>query len=218
MSFKQTLASLVVSGLSVVGIANRSNAELYDDFSSGTLNSAKWEVRQDTEGQPLMDEGFVANENGNYVFHTRQNTDGDRRTYLFPKHEFKAGESIEYDVNVVSTEGTHASMALLTGSQYARLGAVVPDLYNDLGTSHISLSFFPDRLNLTRVSPSNELFSQDLSLNDSNGTYELYLGSFTDGRAHIDYDNFNITPEPGTMVILGLGALALRRRNGKTNK
>ena len=47
--------------------------EIYDDFSSGSLNASKWEIRQDIEGQPLMDEYGVINESGNFIFHTQQN-------------------------------------------------------------------------------------------------------------------------------------------------
>src|SRR3989344_7353772 len=84
--------------------------ETYDDFSSGVLNLSKWEVRQDIEGQPLMDRYGVENEGG-FVFHTEQNTSGDKRTYLVPKYKFGVGDRFEYDVNMSSG----ANVNLLVG-------------------------------------------------------------------------------------------------------
>ena len=94
--------------------------KIYDDFSSGSLNASKWEIRQDTEGQPLMEEYDVILENSSYVFHTK-NTANDRRVYLFPNRTFTTGDIFEYDSILMSREGTYAQMTLITGSQYYRL-------------------------------------------------------------------------------------------------
>ena len=170
----------------------------YADFSSGVLDSSKWEVRQDVEGQPLMDEYGVMEENGNYVFHTQQNEIGDRRTYLFPKHIFTTGDVLEYDFNVISKEGNYGQMVLLTGDQYIRVGIMGYSSgvqgYDELGWSHVKIEFQKNNFHLTRTSPSGLVLVDDLYLSNADGDYELYIGSFSghNGRTHIDYDNFNL--------------------------
>src|SRR3989338_8075540 len=99
---KSALRKSIFTGLTALALSsNPANAILYDNFSSGSLDLNKWELRQDTEGQPLMNEGFVTSG----VFHTQQNTIGDRRTYLFPTRTFTTGDSLDYDFNVISKEG-----------------------------------------------------------------------------------------------------------------
>lgn len=94
--------------------------QVYDDFSSSTLNTNKWEIRQDIEGQPFMEEYELDTNLKN--FHTQQNTMGDRRTYLFPKRAFTTGDILSYDAETISKEGNWINMILLTGDQYARIG------------------------------------------------------------------------------------------------
>ena len=115
---KIALASIASSTL----FANLAKADLFDDFSSGSLNPNLWQVRADVEGQPLMDEYGVSYENGNYAFHTQQNTIADRRVYLVPNYQFKTGDVLNYDYDVISREGHYSSMILLTGDQYIRIG------------------------------------------------------------------------------------------------
>ncbi|MFA5992443.1 MAG: hypothetical protein WC796_01920 [Candidatus Pacearchaeota archaeon] len=171
--------------------------ENYDNFNSGSLDSSKWTIKQDIEGQPLMDEGTILNENG-FVFHTKQNTPTDRRIYLVPNYAFKSGDVFEYDLNVVSYDGVYGSLVLLTGDLYARLGIVGqnggPQPFNELGLTHVILNFSQNNLQLTRISPSNQSYIQNIALPIQNGTYGLYVGSFSgsNGVAHIDYDNFKI--------------------------
>ena len=188
------LAVLLISSVSAVQVC-----ELYDDFSSGVLNTSKWEIRQDVEGQPLTDEYWVDNTLNN--FHIQQNIIGDRRTYLFPKHTFTTGDVLEYDFNVISKEGNYIQMDLLTGDQYIRVGIMGYSSgvqgYDELGISHIKIEFQENNFHLERTSPSNITLIDDLALTNANGNYELYIGSVSghNGRAHIDYDNFEICTE-----------------------
>ncbi len=170
----------------------------YDDFSSAVLNSNLWEIRPDVEGQPLTDEYDVRWENGSYVFHTQQNQIADRRTYLFPIINFTTGDVLEYDFNVASKEGHYSQMILLTGDQYIRIGIMGYNNgvqgYDELGLSHVKVEFQENNLNLIRTAPSGLVLTDNLALTNTNGNYELYIGTFTghNGRAHIDYDNFLI--------------------------
>ena len=169
------------------------SAALYDNFSSGRLDDTKWEIKQDTEGQPLMEEYGVMNEENNWVFHTQQKTAEDRRVYLFPKRQFTTGDLIEYDVNLISREGTYAQMVLLTGDQYIRISIRGPSAgFDELGVAHMKLEFQENNLHIERTTPSGNLLIDNLALTNQNGDYELYIGSFTGGgsKVHMDYDNF----------------------------
>ncbi len=166
--------------------------EAYDDFSSGSLDTNKWEIRQDVEGQPFMDEYGVLNESG-FVFHTQQNIIEDRRVYLFPKRTFTTGDTLNYDVNLISREGTYANMVLLTGGQYIRIGMRGTSAgFDELGVAHMQLEFQENNLHILRETPSGSVLVDDLTLTNSNGTYEFYIGSFSgsNGAVHMDYDNF----------------------------
>ena len=94
------LSILLITSVSATQIC-----QTYDDFSSGALDTSKWEIRQDVENRPFMDEYGLDSVLKN--FHTQQNTIGDARTYLFPKHTFTKGDIIEYDFDVISKEGNY---------------------------------------------------------------------------------------------------------------
>jgi parallel beta-helix repeat protein len=176
-----------------------SSYQIYDNFSSGALNESKWEISQDVEGQPLIDEYWVDNVSEN--FHTQQNIIGDQRVYLVPKKQFTTGDKIKYETNLVSKEGNYMQMILLTGDQYIRIGisGYINGIqgYDELGTSHIELTFEENSLVLSRESPSGEIFHDILNLNNHNGTYEIYIGTVSgdNGKVHIDYDNFEVYTE-----------------------
>ena len=190
------LAIFLVSSISAVQVC-----EIYDDFSSGVLDIDKWEIRQDVEGQPFTEEYGIIEENGNFVFHTKQNTIGDRRVYLYPKHTFTTGDILEYDFNVVSKEGNYMQMNLLTGDQYIRVGIMgyVNGVqgFDELGISHIKMEFQENNLHLERTSPSGIVLVDNLALTKNSGKYELYVGAGSghNGKMHIDFDNFKLCTE-----------------------
>ena len=165
---------------------------IYDDFSSGILENNKWEIRQDVEGQSLMEEYGVLEEDNKSVFHTR-NTASDRRTYLFPNLTFTTGDVIEYDSTLISRDGTYAQMTLITGSQGYRLGMRGQSAgFDELGIAHNKLTFYENLLAIERITPSGNKIFDNLSLTNKNGTYEMYVGSFVNGAIHMDFDNFRI--------------------------
>lgn len=209
-----TTAGLV--GLAL-GVATNARAELFDDFNSGKLDTTKWGVRQDVEGQPLMDEGVVTEE----TFHTQQNSIGDRRVYLFPKRQFTTGDTLEWDFDVRSRTGNYMVMALLTGGQYIRIGIMgyIDGVqgFDELGAGHARFEFQEGNLFIQRTAPSGLFLTDNLHLSNPNGTYSLYVGSVSghNGMAHIDYDNFymnGIVPEPATGAGVLLGGIALLKR------
>ncbi len=231
---KLALATGLALGAATVQDARAQLVIFQDDFSSGRLDAARWEVRQDVEGQPFTDEYDVRNENGNWVFHTQQNTVGDRRSYLVPKHQFITGDVLEYDYNVISKSGNYMSMSLLTGDQYIRIGisgySSGVQGFDEFGVSHVKFEFQPNNLNIRRQSPSGLVFYDNLALNNLNGNYTLYMGGVSghNGTEHIDFDNFVVTssvPEPATIgIATGLASLILgaglrkRRKREEANK
>ena len=194
------IALLILSSLLLVSLVSAVQiCEVYDDFSSGALNSEKWEVRQDVEGWPFTEEYWVDADLENY--HTQQNTIGDRRVYLVPKHTFTTGNILEYDFNIVSHEGNYMQMDLLTGDQYIRVGIMGyingVQGYDELGVSHIKVEFQENNLHLERTTPSNVTLIDNLALSTSNRNYQFYIGSISgnNGRMHIDFDNFRLCYE-----------------------
>lgn len=185
------LAVFIINSVSAVQICG-----VYDNFSSGTLDEDKWEIRQDVEGQPFMDEYWVDSALEN--FHTQENIIGDKRVYLFPKHNFTTGDILEYDANLISKENNYMQMVLLTRDQYIRVGifGYINGVqgYDELGASHIKIEFQENNFHLERKSPSNVTLIDNLLLINVNGTYELYVGSVSgnNGKVHIDYDNFKL--------------------------
>jgi len=171
--------------------------EVYDDFIRDIFDFNKWEIRQDVEGQPHIDEYWLDAGQDNY--HMQQNTLADRRTYLFPKRTFTTGDIITYETDLISREGTYAQMTLLTGSQYYRLGLRGPAAgFDELGVSKVRIEFEQNNLAIRRVTPSGGVLIDNLPLTVADGIYELYIGGFSghDGKFHMDFDKFRICDLP----------------------
>ncbi|MFH1209992.1 MAG: hypothetical protein V1663_04350, partial [archaeon] len=177
------------------------DAELYDDFSSGTLNPSLWEIRQDPEGQPLMDEFGVLYENNSYVFHTQQNTSEDKRVALVPTHNFTSGDVFEYDVNYISGGGNRGHIFILTTTEYPqgdyiRAGIIGPGdsgAFNDYGWYHITLTVYDDNLDIRIQHSNGTVINGSLPLSNPDAQYKFYIESWSNGAVHLDYDNFEIT-------------------------
>ncbi len=196
------LGVLVISLLTLVAAQS---CKVYDDFSSPTLNISKWEIRQDVAEYPLTNEYWV---DGNLKnFHIQQSiierqAPNQKHTYIFPKRKFTTGDVLEYDINLISKEGSYMQMVLLTGDQYIRVGIFgwwsnSIQGYNELGTSHIKIEFQENNFHLERTTPSNITLIDNLALTNSNGEYELYVGGGIgdNGKVHMDFDNFELCRE-----------------------
>jgi hypothetical protein len=200
------VASLVILSIFLASFVSAVEyCSTYDDFSEGSLDAGKWEIRQDVEGQPFMGEYGV--DDGLENFHTQQNTIGDKRVYLFPKRQFTTGDVLEYDFNLISKEGNHLQMVLLTGNQYIRIGIAgysnAVQGSDELGMYHIKIEFEENNLHIERISPSNVSLVDDLPLTNANGDYELYIGAVSghNGRVHMDFDNFELCTEEDVPVV-----------------
>ncbi|MEA3343306.1 MAG: hypothetical protein U9Q92_04005 [archaeon] len=172
------------------------NAEcgVYDDFSSGTLDSNKWyEVIATDRGTGMVDEHYV--EDG--VYHTAQVNMRDGGTGLVVKNlVFKSGDTIEYDVNYISGEGNRQSTMILNGNAYRWVflgywNEIAGN--NDYGVHHIKLTFLSEGVYGELTRPNGDI---DTHLWDEYPAEEYTFGIVTrtghNGLVHMDYDNVEI--------------------------
>ena len=176
------LPILLISLISAVQVC-----EVYDDFSSDTLDTSKWEIRKDYEGQPFIaDSGLDADlEN----FHTRQDSIlGDHRTYLVPKYKFKAGDMLEYDINFIYAEGNSVNMFLVDNQYRFGLGGCWDGVCRPFEKYHNKIEFGEGQITF------NEVTTHTIN---NNVEHEVYIGTVFghNGIGHIDYDNFIICTE-----------------------
>ncbi len=217
MSLVSKLVPLVLAG----ALTTKATAAVYDDFSSGLLNPAKWQIRQDPQGQPLTDEYDVISEKSNFVFHTQQNEIADRRTYLVPTHKFTTGDKLNWEVTVQSREGNYGNIILIRGEEYNRgiFSAVgfnnTVQPFDEIGLTKVNLQFYNDHVEMNTLSPSGQHVTSTLPLQNPEGHYDVYVGTFTghNGRAHMDFDNFELSvPSPRSLYLLGMGLATMARK------
>ena len=67
--------------------------------------------------------------------------------------------------------------------------------FDELGIAHNKLVFHENILEIERTTPTGDIIFDNISLINSNGVYEMYIGSFVNGEIHIDFDNFVICSE-----------------------
>lgn len=193
----------IIIFLLIQTVSALNNCTLYDDFSSGNLDNTKWEIRQDIEGQPFMDEYRVITKNNNSFFHTKQNEIVDKRVALVPTYNFTAGETLSYTVKYISGSGNNGHILLLTTTEfpngdYIRAGLIGynngQDVINETGKYHIKIKILDNRLDLKIIAPSGKVINNSAVLSNPNAKYKLYVESWTghNGLTHIDYDNFKI--------------------------
>ncbi len=190
--------------------------DLYDDFSSGALNSSKWE-ESTFHGDPFTDEHFV--NVTEEVYRIAQNSPGDAETNLAPKRHFIAGESFSYDIIYNGGSGNHFSQPLINGnyppSQIESCLAPggcgpigfwngVPDLQAQIGVYKINFSFSPNEVKMIAIRPDNVTIINTFTGNSE--PYNITINTHTghNGLMHFDYDNVVICSEqsvpPGPSV------------------
>ncbi len=188
------------------------NAEcgVYDDFSSGTLDSNKWyEVIATDVGAGMLDEHYV--EDG--VYHTAQVNIGDRGTGLVVKNVvFKPGDTIEYDVDYVCGYGNRISTMMLNGDAYSAtligyLNGIHPEGSNEYGTHHVKLTFLGFDGVKVEINRPNGDYNTWIQTYSKFGTYpaeEYTFGIVTrnghNGLVHMDYDNVVICTDDTTEI------------------
>jgi hypothetical protein len=212
---------LVSSILCLFGSAF-AHAELYDDFSSGTLDANKWIERIGSDvSNDLLTEHYVTNG----FYHTASYDFGDRGVTLEIKNRtFSVGDIISYDVSYLAGAGNRRSFIRL--DEYTSVssstalfgywnGLQEGGVGNDFGDYQVKLSFLEAGIYAQITLPSGEIkTTQALIPYPVSGIQQhtLEFGTRTgdDGYVTMNYDNVYVTqvPEPSTFTLAALGILA----------
>lgn len=218
----------IIGVLAIFMIMPNVNAtcEIYDDFSSGTLDTNKWvEIIATDMGTGMIDEHYVIDG----VYHTAQVNIGDGGTALvFKDMTFKYGDIIEYDVNYISGSGNRISTIMLNGDAYstAFLGwwNTLSDggNSNEYGIHHVKLTFLGLEGVKVELDRPNGDYHTWITVPSKWGyapTEEYVVGIVTrtghNGLVHMDYDNVVICtdtteeiPEFGSIILVTMMSLA----------
>ena len=181
---------------------NAPQTVLYDDFSSGSLNTNKW-IESQWHSRPFTNEHLVNSSEGAY--HIRQNIVGDAETNLQPKRIFNSGDSFSYEIKYYNGSGNHASQPLINGNyppsqlevcnyQTAGCGVIgywnaLPDLGKIEGIYKINFNFSSNQVKMTTIRPDNVIVTNTFTGNSA--PYNLTINTHTghDGLMHFDIDN-----------------------------
>lgn len=167
-----------------------SECGMYDDFSSGSLDLNKWNVKQDYQGQPFTLEYGL--DNITERFHIGQDISEDRRTYLVPQYNFNYGDILKWDMDYASGSGNRLGSYLLIqkndGSFHRDIFGIGywNQNYGGFGEYKIKLKFLYPNLSIY----VNNTFHKNYTLNLPPN--ELYIGSAFGGTGHFYYDNFKL--------------------------
>jgi hypothetical protein len=215
----------ILVGAVICLLSSSAVAELFDDFSSGTLDPNKWmeKIGSDVSNN-LMTEHLVTNG----VYHTSSSTFADRGVRLeLQNRTFAVGDIVSYDVNYLAGSGNRRSFVTLDG--YLNLqrplfgywnGLSEGGVGNDFGNYHIQLTFLDAGVYPEITLPNGQVKTLSSLIaypSSSILQHTLAFGTRTgdNGYATMDYDNVYITqvPEPSAMilVVLGLGFVFYRK-------
>ncbi|MBU2477111.1 right-handed parallel beta-helix repeat-containing protein [Candidatus Micrarchaeota archaeon] len=205
---------IFVSLLFFIFVLNNVFGFVYDDFSSGVLDSSKWLEAQDPEGQPLTEEHFVDLIQENY--HTANFSAGDMRTVLhLIEHTFLPGETLEYDVNYISGTGNRAIVIFVDNGPLDR-ASLVPwgggsigyngqefAAGNEFGLYHVKLKFKETGIDITVIKPDDSIYFEEMPIttwfyggeeHSTEPPFEVGFETWGGETIHADYDNFEINP------------------------
>ena len=196
MKIQNKLIVLCISLFLLISFVGATHVcEIYDDFSSGILNESKWEINQDYEGQPLIENYGINNLSEN--FYTKQNIYGNKRLYLTPRYNFKINDTFNWDVNYISGSGNGIFNFLIekADGNFDRnilgIGHWNYDLDDDFGIYHISLKFMFPLLKIY----VNDNFIRNYYLEESPNNIFIGTAFGHNGRGNFEYDNFELCTE-----------------------
>lgn len=213
---------------------------LYDDFSSGSLDTTKWLEDSYSDHLPFTTIHEVREINGNqhyYVFQEATNSSdplAGGETNLTATREFQSGESLRFDLEFLSKEtgSTWFSRFLVNdttnGSLSPPTGTYIGWNHGqgrfgwDLGSYDVRVDFLEDRANFTVTDPSgNTLMDTIGSANHPwiSSPYEFTINTQATSGASVEfaYDNFRITPvpEPSLLTLMLPSSYLILRKNRK---
>ena len=217
MGLNKTLSYILLAGSLILTPFVKADRYIYDDFSSGTLDTSRWEERGS------LDEHYVNSEEGSY--HTAQLAEADKEATLGLLRDFKAGESLEYNVNYRECSGNILGRIIINkqagdtglqtpqceGQGFATGGAV--GFWNGLscvgqsinGLYHVKIDFFDEHVDATFTDPNGNIITYSPIFSQTIAPYTVEMQTRTghNGIAHIDYDNFILTTNKNSQFIRG---------------
>lgn len=179
---------------------------LYDDFSSETLDTNKWEILPNNQNWPLTDEYFIKDG----IYHMAQLNTRPAATGLEIINKiFYPGDVVEYDVNYISGSGNRVHTISLNGlsHQWALIGFwnTIQDggVGNDLGMWHVKITFIENGVITEMTKPDGTRGTSIycptgfcyLNSPGSEHTLGIVTGLGHNGLVHMDYDNVIICTE-----------------------
>lgn len=195
---------LFILSISMISSANYS-WRLYDDFSSGSLDTNKWIEYKGFQVNIFTDEHFVNATEGAY--HINQSVQGDRETNLKPNRSFTSGEAFSYQVLYKGGSGNHFSQPLINGNYPPTqiepclapggCGPIgfwngVPDFGAQIGIYNITYEFSSNQVKMNATRPDGISIVNTFTGNSE--PYNLSINTHTgnNGLMHFDFDNFKL--------------------------
>ena len=200
MKYKILLGIFLLSVL-ITTISAAQVCEIYDDFSSQTLNTDKWEeLIGKSTAEDWLDEHYIDTTNQNY--HTSQLSQADRGVELKALHTFQAGETLEFDLIYNYGSGNHWGCAFWDETSSWNYGLTCIGHWNEInanngnyGTYHYKAEFQNNGINITRTLPDLSVENWFYSNIETPYTFSVVSKTGHNGLLHFDYDNFKICTE-----------------------
>ena len=178
------------------------SCEVYDDFTSQTLNTDKWEeLIGRSGGGDWIDEHSVDATNQNY--HTAQLSQADKGVELKALHTFQAGETLEFDLIYNYGSGNHWGCAFWdeTSSWQDGLSCIgywngINSYNGEYGTYHFKISYTDKGADREITLPDGSSIGTWFYSNiEAPYTFSVVSRTGHNGLLHFDYDNFKICRE-----------------------
>jgi len=204
-----------VSGLAALCLSNEANGVmiLYDDFSSGALDSSKW-TESLFNGPPFPEFHAVSSE----AYNVYQTSVGDTTIILSPNRQFASGDVFQFDLTYNSGSGNNSVNFLLNNAYIPNVdpqttplpgsGTIgywngLPDTGNALGTYTIKESFFSDRVEQTITRPDSTTISHVYSGASYPYTFGINPHTGDNGTMNFSIDNAYLgnVPEPSALAL-----------------
>src|SRR3989344_2822138 len=197
---------MIIIGILAVSSISLGASFVYDDFSGGILNLAKWNI---TCGDALGCVPVVGINTTTKTFQIAQppphGIGAATATYLnLIGHNFTPGEVLDFDVNYSTNIGNQvlgfqyytyppASCFVCMGYWNGEI-----DIGNMAGLYHFKLTFLENKtISITITKPDNSTILRNYTYVTDNPIFYASAATGHDGILRVDYDNFVITtPEP----------------------
>ena len=182
-----------VSAVSAVQIC-----QIYDDFSSETLNTSKWEEGfSRSGGAGWIDEHYLNVENQKY--HTAQLSQADMGVELKSLRTIQTGETLEFDLSYNSGSGNHWGCIFWDETSTWSDGLSCVGNWNEVnsqpgifGTYHIKGEYEENEINGEMTLPNGSIIPLTYLNIQAPYTFSFVTRTGHNGLVNIDYDNVKI--------------------------